>query len=301
MRVGLITTWKEKCGLAAYSGNIVKNLPEINWRIIGREEWGDNFSNVPNIARECDLVHIMHQGGLMASMSPEIVSACDKTVVTKQCTGMEHVFNAATVKTSHIKEDGYHFIPHGIPVVDREVLMSDAVARPLHIGCAGIPFNGKGHWEAIQIAELANTGVILVMPENPHTSLDLAYHITEYCRKNEIPYWIETDWLPEEDVARILSWASVNVFYYTRPANGISGAVRMGLAARRPTIVSNHSQFQDIIETGYVNVANSLEEAANMVRNWQDLIYPDPLVNMWSYRNTALMYYKLYQEVVGVC
>jgi hypothetical protein len=296
MKVGYVTTWNERCGLAAYTENVIFSMPEpVDFMSIGREMWPDMVDH----AKECDLVHIMHHGGLMNWMTPEQVRACGKTVITRQCIGPEQVFDAAMVKTSHIKTDGYRFIPHGIRLVDESQLFTNLKSMPLHIGCAGIPFNGKGHLEAVEIAEKAGCGVVLVLPESHHTSNDLAEHIVKYCSENDIPHWVDTTWMPEPDVTARLSWATVNVFYYTRPANGISGAVRMGLASGRPMIVSDHSQFQDIIETGYVNVAHSIDEAAEMVRNHKDLITPEPLLEMWSFEKTSMMYHDLYREVLG--
>lgn len=300
MKVGIVTTWHERCGLAAYSENIVRCLPGIEWRVICREGWGPAFSNVPLVARECDLVHIMHQGGLMASMSPEIVRDCGKTVITRQCSGPEEVFDAADVKTCHVRRPGYRWVPHGIHVVG--VCREKAPGSP-SIGCCGIPFDGKGHYELIQIAEMVGgVGVNMVVPDSPHTA-SVSMHYKKLCGQRGIPSTIFCGWPSEQGVSGILSRNDVNVFYYTRPANGTSGAVRMGLAARRPVIVSNHSQFADIIETGYVTVASSLEDAAQTIRRYLDneidLEHPDPLLDMWSYEKTAQMYADIYKEVLG--
>jgi len=294
MRVALVTTWHERCGLAAYSENIVKHLPQVDWRIIGREEWGDNFSNVPLIAQTCDITHVMHQGGLMGSMSAEVVRACGpRTIITRQCVGDEAVFEAAAIRTAHVEIPGYRFIPHGIPVVE---LVDIRPLIPPRIGCAGIPFDGKGHWEAVQIAEKLGWGLNLVMPENPHTSQALALYIRDQCRSKKIPLTLETRWLEEDQVVRILQRSAVNVFFYTRWANGISGAVRMGLAAGRPVVVSRHNQFQDIIPSGCVTVANSVDEVADLILN-AVLPYPNNLAEAWGYDKTAAMYYGLYCEL----
>lgn len=235
----------------------------------------------------------------MASMPPSVVSDCGKTVITRQCTGPESVFDVASIKTCHTQVPGYRWVPHGIHVVDE---IEATWATTCSIGCCGIPFGGKGHFEAMQIAQIVGVGLNLVIPENPHTSLDLATHIDRYCRENNIPLSLITDWLSEEDVSLFLNRSDVNVFYYTRPANGISGAVRMGLAAGRPVIVSEHSQFVDIIETGYVTVAQSLEHAAQLVRDHlvgKRLVSPDPLLEMWDYHKTARMYYSIYEEILS--
>lgn len=299
MKVGLVTTWGERCGVAAYSENIVKHLPHIDWRIIGRDEWGEGFRGVPDIADECDVVHFMHQGGLMAGLKPEVVWSCGRTVITRQCIGPEQVFDAATVKTAHVPIPGYVFVPLGIPVVDVSgIYEAHAIQKtaPSTVGCAGIPFDGKGHLEAAQIAHKLGWGVNLVIPDNPHTGPGMARYVREYCEERGVyPIEIETRWLPEEEVVRILARSAVNVFYYTRFANGISGAVRLGLAARRPVIVSRHSQFMDIIPTGCVTVASSIDEVATLVRH--HLPTPDELVELWGYDKTAKAYEGIYREV----
>ncbi len=298
MKVAIVTTWAEKCGLATYSENIVRSLPDIEWRILGRESWGPAFSDIPANSAGCDVVHIMHHGGLMASMSPEVVWACGKTVITQQCIGSEEVFSAATVKTAHVQIPGYRFVPHGIHTIDK----TESEMDPPSIGCCGIPFGGKGHLEAVQIARLAGLGVNLVIPVNPHTSTGMAEHIEASCEQYGIPCQITTDWLDEGDISRILSRSVANIFFYTRSANGISGAVRMGLAAARPVIVSKHSQFQDIIAEGAVTVADSMKAAADMVRTKMTrdaLVLPTDLLSKWDYAKTSQMYQAIYNEVVG--
>ena len=301
MRVGIVTTWNERCGIAATSESLVRSLPDVEWRIIGREEWGDSFTNVPNIAKTCDVTHIMHHGGLTASMSPETVRACGKTVITRHCVGSEAVFDAATIKTCHEKKKGYRWIPLGIRVID--ALKNTPLNGDYAIGCCGIPFGGKGHMEAYEIARRARVGLRLVIPENPHTSIEMAPHIERLMAEESLTCRIETRWLPEEAVSYFLSSCLVNVFYYTRQANGISGAVRMGLAAGKPVIVSKHSQFKDIINAGGVTVATSIEEAAQLVRGHAradlDLVSPRRLLEEFDYRVTARMYYALYQEALS--
>lgn len=297
MKVGIVTTWDEQCGLATYSYNVLMHMPlDIKYTIISREDWSNNFEKLPTLAKDVDVMHIMHHGGLMGHMSPEIVAACNPCVITKQCIGDDAVFDAATIKTRHVKTPGWRWVPHGIATTNKP-------DRHIHakktLGCAGVPFEGKGHLEACQIAEWTGWGVNLGIPNNPHTAQGMAGYLTGWCADHGVePCTIYTDWAPEYEVVLRLAESAVNVFYYTRPANGTSGAVRMGLATGRPVIVSRHSQFEDIIETGYVNVAENIEHAAQMVLNWQDLIDPLPLLDMWSYWETSKMYRELYKEAV---
>ena len=299
MRVGIVTTWGERCGLATYSKNITEALPDIDWRVIAREDWGNNFDGLPPIADECDLVHIMHHGGLMASMSPEIIKACGKTVVTRQCTGSEEVFSAATIKTCHEPRQGYRWVPHGIPTLDNYPLFEPRSIP--QIGVCGIPFDGKGHKELIDIATVAKVGVRMVIPDSPHTGSEIAGFYNALCSERGIPCDIMTGWPSENKVSWFLATNDVNVFFYTRPANGTSGAVRLGLAAGRPVIVSNHSQFSDLIEYGCVTVADSIGMVANLVRSHSEgitsLVWPGPVLDEWSYESTAEMYRGIYNEI----
>lgn len=58
---------------------------------------------------------------------------------------------------------------------------------------------------------------------------------------------IHNEWLPVEDVIRELSECAVNVFWFNSQGlgalQGQSGSVRIGLAARRPIIISRHRKF----------------------------------------------------------
>jgi hypothetical protein len=298
VKVGMVTTWGEKCGLYQYSYNVAMHMPrEARITPIGRELWGDGFSNLPELAKDYDVMHIQHHGGLMASMSPEIVAACNPCVITKQCIGDDAVFDAATIKTRHVKTPGWRWVPHGIPTADTR--RHDIIPKKT-LGCAGVPFEGKGHMEAVDVAAGAGWGVNLGIPDNPHTTPGMADYLRTLCLHNDVDCTIYTDWAPEWEVILRLADSAVQCFYYTRPANGTSGAVRMGLATRRPTIVSRHSQFEDIIETGYVNVADSIAEAVEMVVNYEDLVTPGALCDAWSYWETSKMYLELYKEALGV-
>jgi len=296
MKVGIVTTWDEKCGLATYSENIVRNLPQVDWKILGRETWGPNFTNLPGNVSDCDLVHIMHHGGLMASMSSEIVRTCGKTVITRQCIGDEGVFSAADIKTAHIYIPGYRWVPHGIHTIDEIEELND----PPTIGCCGIPFDGKGHMEVVEIAVMAGVGINSVIPDNPHTGQGMAAHIEAHCARYGVPCTITTDWLPEEEVSKILSRNIINVFFYTRQANGISGAIRMGLAATRPVIVNDHSQFADLITAGAVTVASSCAQTAEMIKTNAELASSAAILKAWDYAVIAEVYFTLYKEVLGV-
>lgn len=301
LRVGLVTTWNERCGVATYAKNLVDSLPQVDWRIIGREEWGDGFSNVINIGQSCDIVHWNHQGGLFAGLAPQTVGrSCNKTVITRQCIGPDELFQAANIRVSHIPRDGYVHIPHGIVRVDdlEFTRMGDRDGRnhSVVLGTAGIPFSGKGHIELVKIAGMIpGSAVNMVIPENPHArNTDMINHCREMAKSLNVAFYCEDRWLDESDVSRLLNKSDVNIFYYTRPANGISGAVRMGMAALRPVIVSDHSQFQDLGDA--VTVARSLDDAAQSAMR-TNLPLPNNLVQDWSWENIGQMYYKLYESL----
>ena len=305
IKVGLVTTWDERCGVATYAKNLVSSLPEVDWRIIGRDEWGSGFNNVPSVGRDCDIVHWNHQGGLFAGLTPSIVAqSCGRTIVTRQCIGPEEVFGAATIRVSHVPRDGYVHIPHGIVKVDD--LPFTRLGGEKHsvvIGTAGIPFSGKGHVELVEIAgKIPGSAVNMVIPENPHArNTDMISHCRGLASSLGVAFYCEAQWLDEQDVSRILNRSDVNVFYYTRPANGVSGAVRMGLAALRPVIVSDHSQFQDL--NGGVQVAHTLEEAARWITQYMEGTVTLPnqieMVEDWRWKKIGQMYLQLYQNLMN--
>lgn len=282
--------------MAMYTYNVVTNMPGgVDWGIIAREDW----PRLVELSKEYDIVHIMHHGGLMTWLTPEQVRACGKTVISRQCIGSEDVFSAATIKTAHMELDGYRFIPHGIPVIQMKRYGNPQ--PELSVGCAGIPFSGKGHFEAVAVAKELDCKVRLVIPDTHHTA-PVAEDYRGICDDTGIPCEILTGWPTEEEVIRFLSRSTANVFFYTRPANGVSGAVRLGLAARRPVIVSDHSQFQDIIAKRAVNVADDIDDAVRLVMEYragQQLIVPANLVDEWGYDKTALMYYDIYGELMA--
>jgi len=305
IKVGLVTTWNERCGVATYAKNLVNSLPEIDWRIIWRDEWGSGFNNVPIIGKDCDIVHWNHQGGLFAGLAPSVVAqSCHKTLITRQCIGPEELFGAATIRVSHIPRLDYVHIPHGIVKVDNlPFTRLGGEEHSVVIGTAGIPFSGKGHVELVEIAgRIPGSAVNMVIPENPHArNTDMIKHCQDLASSLGVAFYCEDQWLDESDVSRILNKSDVNVFYYTRPANGISGAVRMGLAALRPVIVSDHSQFQDLND--YVHVAKTLEEAVKWItqfmRGTASLPNQTKLVEDWRWGEIGQRYLQLYQKLIS--
>lgn len=238
--VALVTTWEAQCGVATYSANLVANCPNVIFRIV------KDFQAPEAVYAPADIVHLNWQTTLFSNFPWQTLMALrgygKKLVITYNDTGRDiqfwitGMFDKVVV---HEPTNGFVHIPHGIP----EVKLDPYRAIFNRLGIAGFPFNWKGFHPAAKVAAALKMDYMAIMPRSPHA--DTAP--MEQAIRNEVPHAnVITDWLPEESVIKLLASNVVNTFPYRGDNAGISGAVRMGLAAQRPIVLTRDRQFNDL-------------------------------------------------------
>jgi len=125
----------------------------------------------------------------------------------------------------------------------------NGIKPELKIGTAGFPFPWKCFEAVAYVAQKVGVGFLAIIPEsNKVDNLpEIKRYLKQVCPRTEFVQ----GWFTQDEVIRRLATCMATVFPYgpislDTPFYGVSGAARFGLAARRPTIVSQCSMFQDL-------------------------------------------------------
>jgi hypothetical protein len=140
-------------------------------------------------------------------------------------------------------------IPHGIPIV-RGLWHEHYEPQNQSVGTAGFPFPWKRFDVVAEVAKRFNLQCMMIAPQ--HDFYDSRKFIEGIVGHLGPLADVHTEWMEIEGVVRRLSQCMFNVFWYQskdiHDQFGQSGSVRMGLAARRPLIISDHRKMRDILE-----------------------------------------------------
>lgn len=121
--------------------------------------------------------------------------------------------------------------------------------RPI-VGTVGFPFPWKNYDLLCHGAALAGWSVLLIAPGEyaGHKPTGLLDHIDQWRQLN--PWTAVVDGFPStESVVAQLSACDATAFLYTCCNTGTSGAIRQGIAARKPVIATTSCrQFRDLYE-----------------------------------------------------
>lgn len=256
MKVALITSWPpELCGIASNSVNVVNHkAADVEYKIIEGCAWARPFTEaqVLNESQDCDIVHLSYERNLHAGLSPAVFHRLreqgKKLVITyhnvwpgdHQDDNMLAVFDAIVSQDpASPAERGFIYIPQGV----MEITPSERVERKL--GTAGFPTAIKGGHLVAQVARTLGLGMLIFAPTSRHAD---AVWMANEIRKQVPEAEIVHDFLPQEVVATRLSECLATVWAYGAHGaqSGISGSVRLGLAARRPIVVSRCGMYRDL-------------------------------------------------------
>lgn len=162
------------------------------------------------------------------------------------------LFDAVDEVVAHEKcAEGGVYIPHGI--IDDMVTPDPRAMFPFNdpwVGTAGFDFPWKNFDGVIRVAGRLNANAMIVSP--PRNS---ARKPSELPRDLMAPFRelaVEDKLLPERDVIRILARNDINMFLFNCLSHddelGQTGSARLGIAARRPTLVTSHHKFASLRE-----------------------------------------------------
>lgn len=261
IRVLPISSWDTDCGIAEFCLHL-RN--ELNRPYYARPQV---FVQTPNPAQldpevflrdqamgSFDVLWLNYHAALHARWTPEQVARLRRVgipvVVTYHDTGVP---NSAQCRALHAR--GTPFIIHepaddlpgaiylrqGIPEYRSALAYSGHADRP-RVGTMGFPFPWKNYDLLCVAAELAGWQAVLLAPRS--TPEDHARW-----RRLHPSVIIEPRFIPAEAVVTHLAGCDATAFLYTCCNTGTSGAIRQGIATRKPVIATTSCrQFRDLRE-----------------------------------------------------
>jgi len=344
IRVGLVTNWQEACAVAEYANSLVMHThdPEIQFKIITRPL---SYEHIVNESRDVDVLHFNvawwlfdHITGeqwksfrkrgkrvlitLHESYEPEIRSlgglgpAADAIVVHEQ------------PSDSIAWPEGFYYIPQGVRLVEgikqfefgqcedhspdfecKDCNTKDARVRAgkWKLGTLGFPFWWKNYQLTAKVARKLGLGFMFLMGKPKSDKIDLDA-ITREILDIHPEAEIVTGWQPYDYMVRRLSECVATVYPYNETAKifGVSAGVRMGIAAGRPIIISQHQQqFKDVrkyADEVYEVHSSKLEEAVmGVLRDTRESCERKPAVLLkdMSWTQCATKYVELYKKLVN--
>lgn len=270
MKVWLVSTWNIACGIAEHSA-MAKDAIEAADKTIAIRPVSELLDPDADVkGAKPDLLWLNYQAALHSRWTPLQIQkwqlAGIPVLVTYHDTGVPNsdqcktICNAASWFVVHepytdLAEHG-EYIRQGIPPPEDPILFDFHRSanreiwkgRPI-VGTVGFPFPWKNYDLLCQAAHLAGWGVLLIAPNAT------AQQVRGW---QELNPWIEviSQFKPRRDVVSLLSGCDATAFLYNCANTGTSGAIRQGIAARKPVLAFAPTicrQFRDLMKESAIN------------------------------------------------
>ncbi len=330
LKLAFVSNWDERCGNAEYARNLAEHVQkhsDIELKRVGRPL---SFEHVYKETRDVDVIHFncvtpefreiatefepwtrfKEDGKALTMMLQDNTQSKTERaaqMVYREGAGRpwQRVFDCVAV---HAAPDEGHSYPSNVRVIPHGLIQVDmgSVSPEPKIGTAGFPMPWKGFVHCAMAAKTLNLGYLAVMPESHHVG-------AEQTRKPILDVLPEaeviTDWIPHRQIIRRLAECFCVVYAYDLeypgfPCEGISGAVRFGLATGRPIVISRSTMFRDLFaypdEVYFMD--NGLENAlARVVNDWNNgtAKRPKKIVEDMNWSRVACMYLEMWAHVAN--
>lgn len=260
MRIEILTNTDERCGNAQYARNLRDYL-------LNDSEATKQMADI----QLCVDVRAPHPDVLIVNWHPAKVTVTAEMVKTWQSWGIKvililqnsfdwghHIGNndllalcdavvahePMDVKYNWQPAQNFHYIPHGILEVK---LREKEDLHPPTFGMAGFPFTWKRPDVLVKAAKRCDVYARIFAPKYPGYS----YGSDSWHRLYEGRVVMHENFLDEQNIVSILSKNILNIFWFksqdVHDRYGQSGSVRLGIAAKRPMIISRHRKFRDLL------------------------------------------------------
>lgn len=312
IRVGLVSTFKpEACGHAMYADELMRSTedPAIEYKIIGRPL---NAAAITERTQDCDIIHINHAWQLFGDLNEHIINSWKAAGKKTVCTFHESSYenrSAFTVAFDRVvvhwrSVDGFEHIPDGI----LDLGYPSAEGKDF-IGIVGFPFDYKNYPLAARIAQSLGKKLFAFIPESHH--IDHRPVVNQILALNPgatvVTSLHEQDWIIKKFRTCLFT-----MFPYAHTGSGIGGSVRLGIAAKRPVLISNVVRFDDlrtdyadefyITPTAYPTFEDTLPVAGRIIDDIDKRTERIPWRTLedMNWKKSAARYTKVYKELMNV-
>ena len=301
MRVGILTNVHPKCGNAEYARDLCHYLSQLC-----EVKITDKVAEL----LPADAVIINHHPSRVAltiEILDKIKFANAKSIVILQNSyegefTSDIVLKMADAVVAHEPMKGDReviYIPHGIPIVAD--LRQPTIPR---IGVAGFAFNWKRFDVTAEVAR--NLGVKCRIVTAQADICDTRNFIQGLVGHLGDLAEISNQWLETGEVVRMLSECTLNIFWYQSKTSedemGQTGSARLGVAARRPMIISRHRKFRTLLpyeDEFYIadTEADVNRMAKEILANPERAKRPNRVIEEMGWDKTAQQYLDLIERV----
>lgn len=319
MRVGLVTNWGDRCGVAVYGQNLMDYADGsgVQFKQIGVSGLPLTYDVVACCAHDIDLLHFNYASGIFRHMVledwPKFRLDGKRTVMTFHDSShdMTHriaergLFDRIVV---HEKAQAWRPYLDSVVVIPQPIRMAYlSINREIkpQIGSFGFPFPWKGFERVAVAAKKLELGYLALLSDSSQVDANVmrADILKHYPAAD-----VQVAWHDQDTVIQKLSCCLMNVFaheysHVTYQLYGISASVRLALAAQRPVVVTDTRQFRDLRdyedEVYFVHsgLETTIQQVLDDIRVGKERKPARILADMnWS--SCASRYLRLYEETL---
>lgn len=304
IKVGLVTSWEDRCGISEYAKHVVEysNKPgEVEVRVIPYP-----FEGCQNEAKDFDIIQMNECGytcqGFTGQTILKLRDMGKKTLLTQHASNPKNNKNALSLQFDRVvihernTEDGFTFIPQGAVVYEpaNGVIAYD-------VGTCGFPLGFKNNIKLAEATARLGWTLFAMLPESHHAD---AKQVAAQMQRANARCHVETHWQTDLEMVNKFNACKMTCFPYTNHTPGPSSAAMMGISARRPVIISRSQQFAHIfgrddeftfIESDNPTVSDIVE---GLLRATEKEKIPEKTYQEHRWDRVGELYRQLYKEMV---
>jgi len=303
MKVAMATTWPDGCGVAECAANIMRHIPEVEFKIIS--DLTDN--GLYQGSRDCDIVHLAYEFNVF-NITPSGIKGMNKPVVMTYYNSLPSGNqNPLTDVCDHVvllektvdEGDRWTHIPMAIPTG------RVATQEPENmVGTIGFPFEWKRIERIASAAREAGMKFLGILPTHTWMGIEQCMRVQQNIMRDCPDSEVYMNWLPVDKVFECLGRCKVTAFCHgpNDQTSGISSSTRYGLATGRPSVFTRFTMYRDLLpyedELYFVDMDISIWDlsrvflmAANGAKK------PQRILEDYGWAGAADQYRKIYQEL----
>jgi len=337
LRVGLITTWAVRCGIASYSENLGTALSKLGADVyvmrvprFGRKD-NDLMQNIAERAPAdiVDLFHVQHEYGIFQSLENAFFSTLrlkgKPIITTMHSVGAWEVdkivaeFSDRVIVHNEFCFRRFNFpkktgiIPHGATPLETDPPLREECKKSLGIdskiplvGYVGFISTYKG-LETLIEAMVNVPGAALLIGGGWHVERETEYitRLKEWTGKDLQGRCLWLGFVPDKSLGRV--YGAMDLVVYPSRFSTESGALIMALSHEKAVIASNVAPFK---EKEKASALMTFTDAKNLARKITRLLKDEEsrrkleegaktYVRETSWNNVAAKHIDLYREVLG--